>query len=65
MNRENELPTSSARSSRASSRGSRPSNMESFITSDGGFKRRSRRDVSRLRIRIIFYNGSCLLLGHT
>uniref|UniRef100_A0A0P6CLF9 Rac GTPase-activating protein n=1 Tax=Daphnia magna TaxID=35525 RepID=A0A0P6CLF9_9CRUS len=44
MNRENELPTSNARSSRASSRGSRPSNMESFITSDGGFKRRSRRD---------------------
>lgn len=44
-NRGSEMPTPGARSSRASSRESRPSAMDSYITNDGGFKRRSRRDV--------------------
>ncbi|XP_046462589.1 rac GTPase-activating protein 1-like isoform X1 [Daphnia pulex] len=43
-NRDSELPPSSARSSRISTRSNRPSGFDSYLTTDGGFKRRSRRD---------------------
>ena len=50
FNRDSELPPSSVRSSRISTRSNRPSAFDSYLTTDGGFKRRSRRDVSSIAI---------------
>jgi hypothetical protein len=56
INRESELPPSSARSSRISTRSNRPSTsaFDSYLTTDGGFKRRSRRDVSNIEKKTNF-----------
>lgn len=61
VNQNIEMPVSSNRSSRCATRSVRSSPMDSYLTCDGGFKRRSRRDVQTVQIK--YFKSSYLLFN--